>query len=64
MADVHFVFVCAKCGHVHGSDYKQQWGISVGMGLGPTPVCNQLIDTPRGSQAVCRGDLIPQSTEG
>lgn len=54
------VFVCSNCGYQHPQDYKQNWGKGdVGAGLGPKPVCNQLVDNPSGTAVmVCAGDLV------
>lgn len=56
---VAFVFVCTNCGTEHPGDYRQKWGIDgLGAGLGPKPVCNQLIIGPKGAGAVCAGELV------
>lgn len=64
MVEPSIVFLCAKCGEKHQHDYKQQWGSSRGVGLGPIPVCDKIVEnTARGAMEVCKGDLVATTRE-
>lgn len=59
------VYVCAFCGYEHDREYVQLWGIDGrGDGLGPKPVCDQLVEgRPAGSMQSCGGDLVAIAVE-
>ena len=52
-------FLCAKCQKSYDKSIEQEWGKTIGQGLGQTPVCCELVDNGRGAYQVCRGTLVP-----
>ncbi len=57
-----FALVCTKCRTVHDIDVQNLWGSYPGTaGLGPRVVCPNLVVTPNGGQAVCKGMLAAQT---
>lgn len=61
-------FLCVACGAVYPANTRDEWGRGHkdSSGLGPRPVCTQVVEDPYAPKAangetplrVCRGDLI------
>lgn len=59
MSEASLVMNCTRCGAVHPIEVQNEWGSYPGTpGLGPSPVCPEIIPGHRGSGQVCRGQLV------